>query len=179
MALMSRSAGRLGAAVMVLLVVSWALLYIPRTPSFALVRLKLAVDARQGESAARFVGFRRLVRNAGYQLVRERARSGDVVTGLIGKGAVDMLVAPLAEAVRGWAVAEVNRGSKRLRIAGPALVGAIFFLHRDGSRAETSFRDARGHTWRIRLERRPADGQWQVVEVDDIAPLIGQLGAAS
>src|SRR5690348_6834316 len=50
----------------VLVIAVWALFYVPTTPSYAIYQLKQAIDARDGATAATFVDFPSVVKNAGY-----------------------------------------------------------------------------------------------------------------
>src|SRR5882762_6879587 len=43
----------------------WALFYLPNTPTWAVLKLKQAIDARNGNEAAKYVDFESVVKNAG------------------------------------------------------------------------------------------------------------------
>ena len=75
----------------VLVVAGWALFYVPTTPSYAVYQLKQAIDARDGATAATFVDFPSVVKNAGYEMLQQNSQANDVITALVGKGAVDLL----------------------------------------------------------------------------------------
>lgn len=154
-------------------IAGWALFYIPGTPSYAIFQLKQAVDARNGPAAATFIDFPSVVRNAGYEMVKRDAGGGDIITALVGKGAVDFLTKPMAAALQTWAERQVNDGAKAVQIPAGAVVGAIFLLHRSGDTAWTNFRDRKGRQWDIRMARN--DGRWQIVEVKNVAQLLERL----
>ena len=46
-------------------VAAWAIFYLPNTPSWAVLRMKQAIDARDGEAASRFIDFESVVKHAG------------------------------------------------------------------------------------------------------------------
>ncbi len=158
-----------------LVVVGWALFYVPGTPSWAVFQLKQAIDARDGVTAATYVDFTTVVRNAGYEMVQQNADKGGggIVGALIGKGAVDLFAQPMAAVVRTWAVRQVDDGARDVQMPAAAVAGAILLLHRSGDKAWTDFRDNRGHEWNIQMARQ--DGRWQVVEVKDIQQLLERL----
>ena len=162
-------------AVLILVVaVIWAVFYLPDTPSFAVLRMKMAIDAREGGQAARFVDFQSVVRNAGMQMVQERAAGGDPLAQFIGRGAVQLLSAPAANMVEQWAKQKVDDGAKEVQMPAAAVVGAMVLLHNNGATAYTRFRDRKGHQWDIEMARN-SDGQWQVVEIKNIQQLLDEL----
>ncbi len=162
------------AALLVAVAVGWAVLYLPSTPTFAVLELKLAIDARDGDRAARFVDFQSLVRNAGMQMVGNQAGSADPLTQFIGRGAVQLLSAPAARMVESWAKQRVDDGAKEVQMPAAAVAGAVLLLHNNGATAYTRFRDHKGQDWDIRMARN-SDGQWQVVEVKNIQQLLDRL----
>jgi hypothetical protein len=155
--------------VLVVLVVSgWALFYVPTTPSYAIYQLKQAIDARDGATAATFVDFPSVVKNAGYEMLQQNSK--DVMTAMIGKGAVDLLSAPVAAGVEQWATQQVNSGARRVQMPAAAVAGAIVLLHHSGDTAWTNFRDNKGQQWDIRLARE--NGRWRIIEVKDIQQVL-------
>jgi hypothetical protein len=152
----------------VLVIAVWALFYVPTTPSYAIYQLKQAIDARDGATAATFVDFPSVVKNAGYQMLQQN--SNDPVTAMIGKGAVDLLSAPVATGVEQWATQQVNSGAKRLQMPGAAVAGAIVFLPHSGDAAWTSFRDNKGQQWDVRMARE--NGHWRIIEVKGIQQVL-------
>jgi hypothetical protein len=61
-------------AILILVVIAaWAIFYLPTTPAWSVIRLKQAIDARNGGDAANFVDFPSVVQNAGQQMVKNRA----------------------------------------------------------------------------------------------------------
>lgn len=159
----------------VIVIVGWALFYVPGTPSYAVFQLKQAIDARDGAAASSFVDFTSVVRNAGYEMVQEDADKGGggIVGELVGKGTIDLLARPMGAFVKTWAVQQVEDGARDVQMPAGAVAGAILLLHRSGDTAWTDFRDNRGHEWKIRMARK--DGRWQVVEVKDIRQLLERL----
>src|SRR5579875_1607382 len=162
-------------AVLVLSVVAaWAIFYLPQPPTFAVLELKMAIDARNGDRAAQFVDFQSVVRNAGMQMVQNQAGSGDPLADFIGRGAVQLLSAPAANLVESWAKQKVDNGAREVQMPLAAVAGALVLMHNNGNTAYTRFRDRKGQVWDIRMARN-ADGQWQVVEVKNIQQLLQRL----
>ncbi len=71
-------------------ILGWAVFYLPGSPSFAVFQLKRAIDAHDGDGAARFVDFDSVVRNAGRKLLAEKG-GGDVFSQFLGESAVTLL----------------------------------------------------------------------------------------
>jgi Protein of unknown function (DUF2939) len=177
---MARFAVRHWTALLVIVVVAaWTLLYLPSTPSWAVYQLKLAIDRRDGASAATYVNFPNVVRQAGYEMVQKKAGRDNLLGELVGKGAVDMFSKPVAAMVQSWAQHQVDDGARNLQMPGWAVAAAIVTLHRNGDTAYTRFTDARGRVWDIRMARNGDSGRWQIVEVRDLGQLIQQLQAES
>ncbi|MGH7915651.1 MAG: DUF2939 domain-containing protein [Candidatus Binataceae bacterium] len=150
----------------VLVVGGWALFYLPTTPSYAIYQLKQAIDARDGATAATFVDFTSVVKNAGYEMLQQNSKANDVITALVGKGAVDLLSGPMAAAVEQWATQQVNSGARQVQMPAAAVAGAIVVLHHSGDRAWTDFRDDKGVQWDIRMARE--NGHWRITEVKNV-----------
>ncbi len=157
----------------VLAITGWALLYVPNTPSYAIYQLKGAIDARDGATAATFVDFTSVVKHAGYEMMRRNANSGDVLSELVGKGAVDLLAAPMAAALQQWATQQVDDGAREVQMPAAAVAGALFMLHRSGDAAWTDFRDNKGQQWDIRMARE--NGRWRIIEVKNVQQLLERL----
>ena len=150
----------------VLIVGGWALFYLPTTPSYAVYQLKQAIDARDGATAATFVDFASVVKNAGYEMLQQNSNANDVITALVGKGAVDLLSGPMAAAVQQWATQQVNSGARQVQMPAAAVAGAIVLLHHSGDTAWTDFRDDKGVQWDIRMARE--NGHWRITEVKNV-----------
>ena len=148
-----------------LVIAGWALFYVPTTPSYTIYQLKQAIDARDGATAATFVDFPSVVKNAGYEMLRN-GNTSDVLGAMVGKGAVDLLSAPIAVGVEQWAEQQVNSGARQVQIPSAAVLGAIVMLHRSDNTAWTDFSDNKGRQWNIRMVRK--NGRWRVVEVKGI-----------
>jgi hypothetical protein len=153
-----------------LVVAGWALFYVPTTPSYAIYQLKQAIDARDGASAATFVDFASVVKNAGYEMLQQNSKASDVVTALVGKSAVDLLSAPMAAGIQQWATQQVNSGARQVQMPAAAVAGAIVLLHHSGDAAWTNFRDDKGVQWDIRMARQ--NGQWRITEVKNVQQLL-------
>jgi hypothetical protein len=155
---------------------AWAIFYLPDTPSFAVVRLKQAIDARDGDGAAGYVDFQKVVRNAGYEMVQDQnsgTSGGDVIGQLIGKGAVDLFSGPMAALLQSWAESKVNDGAREVQMPAGAVAGSILLLHRNGDVAFTRWDDNKGRTWEVRMAREP--GGWKIVEVKNVKELLDRL----
>jgi Protein of unknown function (DUF2939) len=150
----------------VLVVAGWALFYLPTTPSYAIYQLKQAIDARDGATAATFVDFPSVVKNAGYEMLQQNSNANDVITALVGKGAVDLLSGPMAAGVEQWATQQVNSGARQVQMPAAAVAGAIVLLHHSGDTAWTDFRDDKGVQWDIRMARQ--NGHWRITEVKNV-----------
>jgi hypothetical protein len=149
-----------------LVVAGWALFYVPTTPSYAIYQLKQAIDVRDGATAATFVDFPSVVKNAGYEMLQQNSKANDVITALVGKGAVDLLSGPLAAGVQQWATQQVNSGARQVQMPAAAVAGAIVLLHRSGDTAWTDFRDDKGVQWDIRMARE--NDHWRITEVKNV-----------
>src|SRR5260370_19958611 len=121
---MGRLQWRHWTAVLIVAVVAiWAVFYFPDTPSFAVLQMKMAIDARDGDRAARFVDFQSVVRKAGMQMVQKQAAAGDPLAQFIGRGAVQLLSAPAANLVEQWAKQKVDDGAREVQMPAAALAG--------------------------------------------------------
>ncbi|MGH8011786.1 MAG: DUF2939 domain-containing protein [Candidatus Binataceae bacterium] len=188
---MVRFAFRHWTAILILIAIAvWAAAYLPTTPSYAIFQLKQAVDARDGAQAAQYVDFRQVVRNAGYEMLRDPNSPGGSIPGqsvgpaappstadplgeLLGEGAVDLLSGPAAALLKSWAIQQVNSGAKEVQIPPAGVTGAILLLHRSGNNAYTRFTDRKGQTWGVRMRRE--DDAWKIVKVDNVKQLLAKL----
>jgi hypothetical protein len=162
------------AILLLIVVAAWAIFYLPTTPTFAVIELKLAIDNRDGDRAASFIDFQSVVQKAGMEMVQNQGGSNDPLSMFISKGAVQLLSAPAARMAESWAKQKVDDGAKEVQMPVAAVFGALLLLHNNGSTAYTQFRDPKGQLWDIRMARN-ADGQWQVVEVKNIQQLLNQF----
>ncbi|MGH7863449.1 MAG: hypothetical protein ACREQB_00555 [Candidatus Binataceae bacterium] len=171
---MLRFAARHFTAILLVAVLGWwAMFYLPDTPSFMVVQLKRAIDARSGERAAGYIDFEGVVRAAGYEVVQKRG-GRDALGQLLGKGAIDLFAGPIAGVARAWAVQRVGEGSRDVQVPTVAVAGAIILMSRDGDAAATAFDDASGRKWDIRMARG-TDGRWRITEVRNIDELLREL----
>jgi hypothetical protein len=167
------------AILIVVLIAGWAIFYLPQTPSYSIFELKQAIDARNGTTAASYVDFKKVVQNAGYEVVQgqNNAASGtdpsNIIAQLVGKGAVDLFSGPMAALLQQWAVQQVNDGAKQVQMPAAAVAGAVLLLHRDNGAAYTQWTDHKGRVWEVRMERE-ADG-WKIVQVKNVAQLLEKL----
>ncbi|HLX36697.1 MAG TPA: DUF2939 domain-containing protein [Candidatus Binataceae bacterium] len=170
---MMRFAARHWTGILILIVVGWwALIYVPASPSFAVFQLKRAIDARDGEEAARYVNFESVVKQAGYEMVQQKAN--DPLSQMVGQGAVDLFLKPLAQATRSYLVKDVNDGDKNVQMPPAAVAGAVILMHRDEGVAYTKFTDNKNRQWEVRMARDQF-GVWQVTEVKNIQQLLDQI----
>lgn len=171
---MLRFALRHFTAILIIVAIAvWALVYLPQSPSFAVFRMKQAIDARNGDEAAKYVDFESVVKHAGYEMVKKRG-GGDPMSSMIGNAAIDLFTKPMAQIAKAWSVRKVNDGDKDVQMPDAAVAGAIVLLHRSGDTAYTDFKDHKGQEWEIHLARGD-DGQWRVVEVKNIEQLLEKL----
>ena len=170
---MARFALRHWTSILITIVVFWwALIYFPASPSFAVFQLKRAIDARDGETAARYVNFESVVKHAGDEMVQQKA--GDPLSQMIGEGAVNLFLKPLAQAARNYAVKDVNDGADEVQMPPIAVVGAMVLMHRDDGIAYTRFVDKKNRQWEVRMARND-QGVWQISEVKNIQQLLDKL----
>ena len=154
-------------------VAGWALFYLPNSPSWAVLRLKQAIDARNGNEAAKYVDFESVVKNAGHEMVQKQAGT-DPLSAMLGNAAIDVLTKPMAQLTQAWAVKKVDDGAHEVQMPGAAVAGSIVLLHRNGDTAATDFTDNKGQRWRIHLARGD-DGYWRVTEIEDVEQLLQKL----
>jgi hypothetical protein len=159
--------------ILILIVLGWwALVYVPASPSFAVFQLKRAIDARDGDAAARYVNFESVVKHAGYEMVQQRAN--DPLSQMVGQGAVDLFSKPLAEATRAYTVKDINDGDKNVQMPPVAVIGAVLLMHRDDGTASTKFTDNKNRQWEVRMARDEF-GVWQVTEVKNVSQLLEHI----
>jgi len=171
---MIRFAFRHFTAILILAAIAaWGIFYLPYTPTWSVLRLKQAIDARDGNEAARYVDFQSVVQHAGYEMVQNKGGT-DPLTNLVGKAAVDLFTAPMAGALQSWVVQQVNDGNKDLQMPGSAVAGSLIVLHRNGDTAYSTFTDNKGQVLEVHLARAPS-GYWQVVEVKNVGQLLQKL----
>jgi hypothetical protein len=150
----------------------WALIYVPASPSYAVFQLKRAIDARDGDDAARYINFESVVKQAGYEMVQQKAN--DPLSQMVGQGAVDLFSKPLAQASKAYAIKEVDDGDKDVQMPPQAVLGAIVLMHRDGGTAYTRFTDNKNQQWEIRMARDQY-GVWQITQVKNIQQLLQKV----
>jgi Protein of unknown function (DUF2939) len=158
-------------------IAAWAIFYVPQTPSWMIVRLKEAIDARDGEGAARYVDFRSVVQHAGSEMVTDQTGSNgspaNLLGALVGRGVATLLSGPMASLLRSWAIQQVDNGAKQVQIPAAAAAAAIVALHRNGDAAYTRWTDHKGQVWGVRLARE--EGGWKIVEVENVKQLLEKL----
>jgi len=151
----------------------WAIFYLPYTPTWAMLRVKQAIDARDGDEAAKYVDFESVVKNAGREMVQKQG-GNDPLSAMIGNAAIDLLSKPMAQVAQAWAVKKVDDGAREVQMPAIAVLGSIVLLHRNGDTAATDFTDNKGQRWRIHFARSD-DGYWRVTEIEDIEQLLQKL----
>jgi hypothetical protein len=150
----------------------WPLIYVPASPSYAVFQLKRAIDARDGDDAARYINFESVVKQAGYEMVQQKAN--DPLSQMVGQGAVDLFSKPLAQASKAYAIKEVDDGDKDVQMPPQAVLGAIVLMHRDDGTAYTRFTDNKNQQWEIRMARDQY-GVWQITQVKNIQQLLQKV----
>ena len=170
------------ALLIVLVLGGWALFYLPDTPSYAIFQLKQCVDARNGDAAADFVDFQKVVQAAGTEMIQgdntgsenpDNSSSSNLLGQLLGKGMVDLFSGPMAALLQQWAVQQVNDGVKQVQMPPVAVAAAVAMLHRNGDVAYTRWTDHKGQSWEVRMARE--DGRWKIVEVKNVRALLEKL----
>lgn len=167
------------AILLIVLIAAWAIFYLPGTPSYAIFELKQAVDAHNGSAAASYVDFKKVVQNAGYEMVQDQNSSpagtdaSNIISQFVGRSAVDLFSGPMAALLQQWSVQQVNDGAKQLQMPYAAVAGTILLLHRNDGTAYTQWTDHKGQLWEVRLEREP-DG-WKIIQVKNVAQLLEKL----
>jgi hypothetical protein len=154
-------------------IAGWAVFYLPYTPTWAVLRMKQAIDARDGDEAAKYVDFESVVRNAGREMVQKQGGT-DPLSSMLGNAAIDLLTKPMAQVAKSSAIQKVDDGAREVQMPGVAVAGSLILLHRNGDTAATDFTDNKGQRWRIHLARGD-DGYWRVTEIEDIEQLLQKL----
>jgi hypothetical protein len=154
-------------------VAGWAVFCLPGTPTWAVLRLKQAIDARDGDEAAKYDDFESVVKKAGEEMVRKQGGT-DPLSAMLGNAAIELLTKPMAQVAQNWAIQKVDDGAPEVQMPGAAVAASLVLLHRNGDTASTDFTDNKGRRWRIHLARGP-DGYWRVTEVEDVADLLQKL----
>jgi hypothetical protein len=161
------------AVLIIAAIAGWAAFYLPYTPTWAMLRLKQDIDARDGDEAAKYVDFESVVTKAGQEMVQKQG-GNDPLSTLIGNAAVGLFAKPVADVARQWAIKKVDDAAREVQMPGSAVAASLVLLHRNGDTAATDFTDNRGRRWRIHLARYP-DGYWRVTEIEDVGQLLQQL----
>ena len=78
------------AILIVAAVAGWAIFYLPNSPTWAVLRLKQSIDARDGNEAAKYVDFESVVKNAGKEMVKKQGGT-DPLSAMLGNAAIDPL----------------------------------------------------------------------------------------
>lgn len=154
-------------------VAGWAVFYLPNSPSWAVLRLKQAIDARDGDEAAKYVDFESVVKKAGHEMVQKQGGT-DPLSTMLGNAAIDLLSKPMAQLAQAWAIKKVDDGAHEVQMPGAAVAGSLIVLHRHGDTAATDFTDNKGQRWRVHLARG-SDGYWRVTEIEDVEQLLQKL----
>jgi hypothetical protein len=156
---------------------AWVFFYLPQTPSWTIVRLKQAIDARDGDGAAHYVDFQSVVQHAGSEMVTDQNGSNgggsNLLGELVGGGIVSLFSGPMASLLKSWAIQQVDNGAKQVQIPAAAAAGAILMLHRNGDAAYTRWTDNKGQVWEVRLGRE--EGGWKITQVENVKQLLEKL----
>ncbi len=160
-------------AILIVIVAGWWLIfYLPNSPTWSVLRLKQAIDARDGDAAARYVDFQSVVEHAGQQMVQAQS-GGNPLGALVGRAALAVFARPAAQLVASQAKQKVESGDKNVQMPWGAVLGSIVLMHRSGDTAFTKFTDRKNQTWEIHFKRE--SGVWMITEVDNIQQLLARL----
>ncbi len=154
-------------------IAGWAVYYLPYTPTWAVLRMKQAIDARDGDEAAKYVDFESVVKHAGQEMVKKQGGT-DPLSAMLGNAAIDLLSKPMAQVTQAWAIKKVDDGAREVQMPNAAVAASLVLLHRNGDTASTDFTDNKGQRWRIHLARGD-DGYWRVTEIEDVEQLLQKL----
>lgn len=154
-------------------VACWAVFYLPYTPSYAVLKLKQAIDARNGDEAAKYVDFESVVTKAGQEMVQKQGGT-DPLSAMLGNAAIGLLAKPMAQMTQAWAIKKVDDGAREVQMPGAAVAGSLVLMHRNGDTAYTDFKDHKGQEWEVHLARGD-DGYWRVTEIKNIEQLLEKL----
>jgi DUF2939 family protein len=161
------------AILIVAAVAGWAVFYLPYTPTWAVLRMKQAIDARDGDEAAKYVDFESVVQHAGQEMVKKQGGT-DPLSAMLGNAVIGVLTKPMAQVAQAWAVKKVDDGAHEVQMPNAAVAASLVLLHRSGDTASTDFTDNKGQRWRIHLARGD-DGYWRVTEIEDVEQLLQKL----
>jgi Protein of unknown function (DUF2939) len=160
------------AIIVIIAVAWWAIFYLPNTPTWAVLRLKQAIDAREGDAAAQYVDFDSVVKNAGQEMVKEKS-GGDTLGALVGQAAVAVLTHPVAQLLESAARQRVENGDKDVQMPAVAVLGALVLLHHSDGQAWTNFKDHKGQVWKIHMKRE--SGRWKITQIENIGQILQKL----
>ena len=161
-------------AILILIALGWWLgYYIPNSPTWSVLWMKQAIDARDGDAAARYVDFQSVVEGAGHQMIQEQA-ANNPLGALVGQAALSMLSKPAADLLEAQAKQKVEDGDREVQMPAVAVLGSIVLMHRSGDTAYTRFTDRKGKTWGIHFKRE--SGIWKVSEVENVREILSRLG---
>ncbi|MGH7778258.1 MAG: DUF2939 domain-containing protein [Candidatus Binataceae bacterium] len=170
---MIRYALRHFTAILILIALGWWLIfYIPNSPTWSVLRMKQAIDARDGDAAAKYVDFQSVIIAAGHEMIQEQAGSNPLGA-LVGQAAVAVLSKPAAELLESQAKQKVEDGDKDVQMPAVAVLGSIVLMHRNGDSAFTRFTDRKGRSWEIHFKRE--SGVWMVSSVKNMREILDRL----
>ena len=124
---------------------------LPAQLRLGLLRLKQAIDARDGDEAAKCVDFQSVVKKAGQEMVRKQGAT-DPLSAMLGNAAIDLLTKPMAQVAQAWVIKKVDDGAHEVQMPNAAVAGAVIVLHRDATprppTSPTTRASAGESTWR-------------------------------
>src|SRR5260370_12236029 len=80
-------------------IAAWALFYLPQSPTFAVLQMKRAIDARAGDAAANYVDFESVVKNAGHEMVHKQT-GRDPMSAILANAPIHLLTKPIAQTAK-------------------------------------------------------------------------------
>jgi len=136
--------------------------------------MKQAIDARDGDEAAKYVDFESVVRNAGREMVAEAGWYRSVELDARANAAIDLLTKPMAQVAKSAAIQKVDDGAREVQMPALRSRARLYCCIETATlrppTSPTTRASAGEYTWRA-----GGDGYWRVTEIEDIEQLLQKL----